>query len=299
MLDNIKTSFSISDLQELSGISVHNIRMWERRYNLLDPSRTQGNIRRYSNEHLKKLLNISVLLKSGFKISDLALYTDQQFTVAVNSVLSRTEDFQQALNDFKMAMLTFDSRYFETTYNRLQNAMPFYDLFLKVMVPFLENIGSLWQTNSISVAHEHYVSNILRQKLFYQIEHLPKPATGQKERYILFLPLNELHELGLLFIHYTLLMLGKESVYLGANVDISSLEGIPHNANHIYISYMTVGPADEQLTAYFREFRKTLMKPEDLFWVTGARVQKMTTQPTGKQFHFFKNLKVLLDFLQP
>ncbi|MGB4849117.1 MAG: MerR family transcriptional regulator [Saprospiraceae bacterium] len=298
MLDNIKTSFSISDLQELSGISVHNIRMWERRYNLLDPSRTHSNIRRYTNEHLKKLLNISFLLKSGYKISELASFTDHQFNIEINSVLALDNDFQLAINDFKMAMLNFDSRLFEDTYHRLRDTMSFYDLFLKVMVPFLEHIGSLWQTNSITVAHEHYVSNILRQKIFYQIEHLPRSGPGQKERYILFLPLNELHELGLLFIHYTLLMMGKDSIYLGPNVDIESLEGLPQSEQHIYVSYMTMGAPDEDLSGYFREFRKSLMKSEDKFWVTGARVQKLPKAPGSKNISIFKSIYELLSYIR-
>ncbi|MBC7883872.1 MAG: B12-binding domain-containing protein, partial [Saprospiraceae bacterium] len=220
--------------------------------------------------------------------------TDQQFTHAVNSALSKTDDFQQVINDLKMAMLSYDTRHFEDTYNRLQSSMSFYDLFLKVMVPFLEHIGSLWQTNSITVAHEHYVSNLLRQKLFYQIENLPKPASG-KERYVLFLPINELHELGLLFIHYALMMLGKDSIYLGPNVDMESLEGIQHKGITVYITYMTIGPPDNDLNEYFRGFRKKLMKADDKFMVTGYHLQTMAKQPSVKNITIFKNLKDLLN----
>ncbi len=295
MLDKIKTSFSISDLQELTGISAHTIRMWERRFNLLDPLRTESNIRRYTNEHLKKLLNISLMLQAGYKISELATYTEPQLNLAVNSRLSPNDDYDQAMGEFKIAMLNYDSRLFEDTYNRLLRSMSFYDLFLKVLIPFLSRIGTLWQTNSITVGHEHYISNLLRQKLFFQIEHLPKPRSNTHGRHFLFLPLNELHELGILFVYYTLLMNGRDTVYLGADVGIDSLHPIPESRRRVFVSYFTMAPADTELDGYFTDFRQTVLKPDDEFLVTGERVKGYEKNKSWKNIEIYPNLKDLLN----
>lgn len=273
MLDGIKTSFSIKDLEELTGVSAHSIRIWERRYQLFDPQRTGGNIRRYTNDDLKKLLNISLLLKSGHKISDLASMSVQQLSAAVNSSLTKSGDHQHAINELKVAMLHFDSQRFEDTYAKLVSRMPFYNLFLEVLIPFLEEIGTLWQTNNISVAHEHYISNLLRQKLFFQIENLPAVAANQKEQYILFLPLNELHELGLMFVHYVLRLHGHNSIYLGPQVDMQSLQGIPQKPSRVFISYLTFAPPEEELTGFFKDMRAHVMYKEDQLWAVGNRVR--------------------------
>ncbi|MEP6647183.1 MAG: MerR family transcriptional regulator [Saprospiraceae bacterium] len=295
MLDSIKTTFTISDLEKMSGISAHSIRIWERRYNLLDPLRTEGNIRRYSNEDLKKLLNISLLLTAGYKISDLATYSEQELNITVNSRLTTIQGHQHEINELKMAMLNFDTRLFEDTYNRLINSMPFTDLFLQVMIPFLEHIGTLWQTNSITVAHEHYISNLLRQKLFYQIENLPKPNIHEKELFILFLPLNEMHELGLLFIHYILLLNGRRSIYLGPSVGLPSLEGTPSAQQRVFISYLTFSPTESELPEFLKDIRKTVLRTGDQFYGVGHRVIGYAMNKTWKNIFLFSSLKDLLN----
>ena len=290
-MDNIKLTFSISDLSELTGISAHSIRIWERRYNLLEPVRTDTNIRRYTNDDLRKLLNISLLLKEGVKISELANYSDQQLNARVNSMLSTVQDDQHAMNELKMAMLHFDTRKFEDVYNRLTGSMSFYDVFLQVMIPFLDHIGSLWQTNSISVAHEHYVSNLLRQKLFFQIEKLPKPDPKNQKLYVLFLPIHELHELGLLFIHYVLLLNGHNSIYLGPDVGLPSLEGIPVDKPRVFVTYLTITPADELLPGFFAEAKQILLGPQDQLHALGHRVCHFKPAKGSKNIFIYPSLK--------
>ncbi len=295
MLDGVKTSFSIKDLVELTGVSAHSIRIWERRYQLFDPQRTGGNIRRYTNEDLKKLLNIALLLRSGHKISDLASMSSQQLSATVNSSLTKTGDHQHAINELKVAMLHFDSYRFEDTYTKLVSRMPFYNLFLEVLVPFLEEIGNLWQTNSISVAHEHYISSLLRQKLFFQIENLPANSTSQKEQFILYLPVNELHELGLMFVHYVLKLHGYNSIYLGPQVDMHSLQGIPAKPFRIFISYLTFAPPEEELTDFFKDMRSHVMYKEDQLWAVGNRVRGYKKHSSWSNIHIFPLLSEIIE----
>ncbi|MDQ3016179.1 MAG: MerR family transcriptional regulator [Bacteroidota bacterium] len=294
MLDGIKTSFSISDLAQLTGVSPHSIRIWERRYQLFNPGRTDGNIRRYDNDDLKKLLNISVLLKEGHKISDLAILSEQQLTIAVHASLSKNKDYQPAINDLKVAMLHFDTAQFEATYNKLVNRLSFYDLFLEILIPFLEEIGSLWQTNSITVAHEHYISNLIRQKLFFQIENLPAPTANRKSQYILFLPLNELHEIGLMFIHYVLRLHGHNSIYLGPQVDIPSLQGVTEQPSRVFITYLTFAPAEEELADFFKDLRSHVMLKSDQLWAVGSRVRGYRKHSSWTNLHLFPTLGEIL-----
>jgi DNA-binding transcriptional MerR regulator len=267
MLDGIKTSFSIKDLEELTGVSAHSIRIWERRYQLFDPQRTGGNIRRYTNEDLKKLLNIALLVKSGYKISDLASMSAQQLSATVYSSLTKKGDYEHAINELKVAMLHFDSHRFEDSYAKL--------------------ISNLWQTNSISVAHEHYISNLLRQKLFFQIENLPAVPSSHKEQYILFLPLNELHELGLMFVHYVLRLHGHHSIYLGPQVDMLSLQGIPAKPTRIFIAYLTFAPPEEELTDFFKDMRSHVMYNDDQIWAVGNRIRGYRKHASWANVHLF------------
>lgn len=297
MLDNIKIQFTISELEDMTGISAHTIRMWERRYHLLDPQRTDTNIRRYSGEDFKKLLNIALLLGDGYKISEVAAMSDVELRQAVNASITTSDDFLYAIHDFKTAMLTFDTPLFEETYRRLSVSLSFEEIFLRVLVPFLDHIGSLWQTNTITVAHEHYVSNLLRQKLFFQIEHVPKSFIDTSSRYVLFLPLGELHELGLLFVYYTLLLSGRQAIYLGPDVDIAALQKIPKEIPHTYISYMTIAPGETALASYLQEFRKTLLRKDDQLLVTGFRIREFNKPGSWKNVHLFHQLADLLKHL--
>jgi hypothetical protein len=188
-------------------------------------------------------------------------------------------------------MLHFDTRKFEDVYNRLSGSMSFYDIFLKIMIPFLDHIGSLWQTNSISVAHEHYVSNLLRQKLFFQVEKLPKPNPNGEKLYVLFLPIHELHELGLLFIHYVLLLNGYNSIYLGPDVGMPSLEGIPTQKPRVFVTYLTITPADELLPDFFAEAKKTLLEPQDQLHALGHRVRNFKPARSSKNIFIYPSLK--------
>ena len=223
-MNTIKTSFSIKDLENLSGIKAHTIRIWEKRYNLLEPERTNTNIRTYNLRSLQKLMNISFLNSNGYKISKIAALDEFQIASKVKEISYQGHTESHAFNAFKLAMLNFDQALFYNTYNRLLEEKSFREIFYELFIPIIQDIGLLWQTLTITPSHEHFLSTHIRQKVLIHIERLqsanPKPDT---KTFVLFLPLNEIHDIGLLFINYELLSRGYHTIFLGESVPVENL----------------------------------------------------------------------------
>ncbi len=277
MLNNIQSEFTINDLENLSGIKAHTIRIWEKRFNLLAPKRTDTNIRRYDIDNLRKLLNVALLYNNGHKISTLAELTDSQLLVDVNELLLAAPDKSAHISSFKLAMLNFNTHLFEETYQLLLSDKSFSDVFVDVFIPLLNEIGLLWQTNSINPAHEHFISNLIRQKLFLNIEKLSFKQNTDSRTFILFLPLGEMHELGLLFVHYKLLLLGKRSIYLGAGVPATGLDSIRQSisGSHTYITYLTTTPGDNEAKEFANQLIPVKHGAKDKLWITGPKATLM------------------------
>ena len=167
----MQVDFSIKDLENLTGIKAHTIRIWEKRYNLLAPNRSETNIRCYNTKNLQKLLNISYLNKNGLKISKIANLEESQIPIKVREIASRSQIEDHAINALKMAMINFDQNLFYNTYNNLINNKTFSDIFYKVFTPLLNDIGLLWQTQTITPAHEHFISIHIKQKILLNDNH--------------------------------------------------------------------------------------------------------------------------------
>jgi DNA-binding transcriptional MerR regulator/methylmalonyl-CoA mutase cobalamin-binding subunit len=217
-------NYLIKDLERLTGIKAHTIRIWEKRYKVVQPSRTTTNIRHYCDEDLKRLLNISTLLKQGFRISQLADLSDEQLgEKIINVSMSSSNGTDTHIDSLVKAMVELDEARFEKTISSATLNLGFEDTVIKVIYPFLERIGVLWLSGSINPAQEHFVVNILRQKLLVAIDNLPVKPTATAKRFILFLPENEFHELGLLFYSYLVRKSGHRIIYLGQSVPFNDL----------------------------------------------------------------------------
>ncbi|MDD2387263.1 MAG: MerR family transcriptional regulator [Bacteroidales bacterium] len=218
-IDNIKIVskqyYTIKDLELISGIKAHTIRIWEQRYNALEPNRTETNIRYYTDNDLKKLLNIGILIKLGYKISQLSKYNGNELNTLVLSKYSTIK--KSLIEPLIINMINFDALEFMKILEDNIASDGFESTIELLIYPLIDRIGMLWQTNSITPAHEHFVSNLLKQKLFAEIDKLPK-ITNHKSEYLLFLPENEYHELGLLYSYYLLKSRGESPVYIGQNV---------------------------------------------------------------------------------
>jgi len=164
-MNNVKTKFSIKDLENLSGIKAHTIRIWEKRYNLFQPNRTDTNIRYYSLASLQKLLNISYLNRNGYKVSKIAKLKTEEIPALVKEIAQENDANNHSVNLFKMAMLNFDQTLFYNTFNDLEKENSFHDIFYNTLVPLLDEIGLLWQTDTITPAHEHFIVELIKQKI--------------------------------------------------------------------------------------------------------------------------------------
>jgi len=216
-------AFSIKDLENLSGIKAHTIRIWEQRYSFLKPQRSHSNIRYYGNDELKIVLNIALLNKYGFKISLIDKMTPAEIREKIISLSYADAQQERFINELLQHMVDLDIGSFEGTLNIYIKSKGIDKTIHHLIFPFLEKIGILWLTNHVNVAQEHLVTNVIRQKLIVGIENATAYTQGSKSA-LLFLPEGEHHELGLLYLYYLLKARDIQVLYLGANVPLKDLE---------------------------------------------------------------------------
>ena len=215
-------AFTIKDLEILSGIKAHTIRIWEQRYSFLKPKRSNTNIRYYDSDELKVLLNYALLNKYGFKISTIVKMTPESISEKILSLNSMEAQLERQVNELLNAMITLDAVAFEDVLDKFIARHGVQDAIANLIFPFLQRIGILWMTNHVRVAQEHLVSNIVRQKLIRGIEELEVKNENRKA-VVMFLPDGEYHELGLLYVYYLLKRKGVSIIYLGADVPVEEL----------------------------------------------------------------------------
>lgn len=214
-------AYKIRDLEILTGIKAHTIRMWEKRYGLLTPQRTTTQIRTYSNEDLLLLLNISLLYKKGIKISRIADMSSEQIYQASRS-LQHSEDTNTAIEQFIVSVLQLDEQLFQKTFQELTFQSDLSVIFSEHIIPFLNRIGVMWLVGTINPAQEHFISNLIRQKIIAAIDQLSVPDSN-RAKIILYLPEHEWHEISLLVYHYHLRSKGMNSIYLGQALPYDAL----------------------------------------------------------------------------
>jgi len=214
--------YSIKELEQLSGIKAHTIRIWEKRHRIIEPARTSTNIRFYSDDDLKKIINVSLLNTNGFKISRIADMSLEEMNKKVLEISEIRSDLGIHIDQLVVAMVDMEEEHFEKILGSFILRYGFEKSITEIIYPFLEKIGILWQTQNITPAHEHFISNLIRQKLIVAVDSLPIPAKGSRKA-VLFLPEGEVHELGLLFYHYLTRKAGIRTYYLGQNVPHSDL----------------------------------------------------------------------------
>lgn len=299
-MNNVKKYFSIRDLENLSGIKAHTIRIWEKRYKLLSPERTDTNIRIYSVASLQKLLNITLLYNNGYKISKIAKIAESELPSVVREIIAKNSMKSHAINAFKLSMINFDFSLFQNTYNSLLAARSFREIFWDVFMPLLEELGLLWQTDTISPAHEHFITNLIKQKIYTATEKLQviEPSRDDKV-FVLYLPENEIHEIGLLFINYEVVLKGYKSIYLGQTMPIENLEDLQKFYDNIYfLSYFTVEPSRDRVDKYFDEFNRVLnAKGDSKLWVLGRQTDHLDEAALSDDIRIFRSIKELSDAL--
>ncbi len=301
-MNNIKTEFSIKDLENLSGIKAHTIRIWEKRYNLFQPKRTDTNIRYYATESLQKILNVAFLNNNGYKISKISKLNYEDIASLVKEVAAKDlKSDDHSINDLKLAMLTFDQQLFSRTYNDLLTKKTFKEIFYDAFVPLLNEIGLLWQTDTITPAHEHFISTRIKQKILLNIEKSQDaPKNNCKKTFVFFLPENEIHDIGLLFINYKLINKGYDTLFLGQSIPTDNLTDLLKFFNEIiFISYFTVKPEKEHLASYLEDFyQKLLLNKDNELWILGYLVKHIDLEDLPKKVTPFLDIKELINNLQ-
>lgn len=217
--------FSIKDIEAVSGIKSHTLRIWEQRYGIIAPKRTDSNIRYYDDNDLKFILNISILNRHGMKISEIAKMSREDITAAILKLSGHnTANYDSHVKGLLSAMLSFDEYGFHKiiTTNIIQIGLE--QTMINIVFPFLSEVGLLWQIGSIHPSHEHFASNIIKQKLYVAIDGNVGRYAENRKRFLLFLPENEQHSIGLLFANYILRSRGQDVLYLGQEVPLTDLQ---------------------------------------------------------------------------
>ena len=216
--------FSISQLSQFSGVKSHTIRIWEQRYNAFSPNRSDGNTRYYDDSQLRRLLNIVSLMDNGYKVSALCTMTDEDLFILVSksNTLQISESTEYYVSQLISAGIGYDVRYFETIFSDCLINLGMKDAYVKVIYPMMERIGLMWATDSLPTAHEHFISNLVRQKLLAILDSTIAPYP-EAESWLLFLPQNEFHEIGLVYAHLLIRLSGKKVFYLGSNLPVESV----------------------------------------------------------------------------
>lgn len=218
--------YSIKDLEQLSGIKAHTLRIWEQRYNIIKPKRTPTRIRFYDDDDLKLILNISFLNRNNYKISKIANMEEKEISDKVMGITNANLDFPNQVDALVIAMVNLDENRFEKIIATNALQFGFEKTMLGIIYPFLQKIGILWQTGSINPAHEHFISNLVRQKLIVAIDGQIMEPHPQARKFVLFLPEGELHELSLLFTSFILKARRHKVIYLGQSLPMENLKTV-------------------------------------------------------------------------
>ena len=297
---DVKSVFSIKDLENLSGIKAHTIRIWEKRYNVLEPMRTETNVRLYDLASLQKLLNITLLHDYGYKISKIASYPEEEIPVLVREIISEKSAKNHAISAFKMAMMNFDQELFFTTYAQLLSEKSFKEVFYQVFIPLMTEMGLLWQSDTISPAHEHFISYLIKQKLLINTEKLQvlRPTKTDKV-FVLSLPMNEVHELGLMYLNYETLLHGYKTIYLGESVPIESLTDLKkHFESIVFVSYLTVQPDKDSVNDYVHRMITELADENTELWYVGRMVEFIKQDGFSDKIKIFNTIDDLVNQMQ-
>ena len=296
MINSIETTFTIQDLEILTGIKAHTIRIWEKRFDLLNPIRLNRNIRMYDLEDLQKILNVSLLYNNNFKISKIAKYTESELTEQAKSFALNEFSNNFEINSLIIGMYTFDEHLFQKIYAQQIKETSFIDIFVQTYIPLLNHMGLLWQTDSIKPAHEHFISNLIYQKIALNIASLPISETNNDNVHILFLPYGEIHDLGLMFLNYSLKLKGKKVIYLGKSIPFDNLFYLNSQVkNCTWITYFMIDKPLEEKQEFLKNVERLLEKTKNKCIIVGKVWDDFIKENTNEQIIFKSGLDQLIS----
>ena len=290
-------TYSIKDLEQLSGIKAHTLRIWEQRYNLLSPKRTDTNIRYYDDEDLKLILNVALLNNNGFKISKIVSMDRLEMWDEVMRLTERSLTHDDQLHALTISMIEMDEERFDKILSINILKLGFEQTMMNIIYPFMSKIGVLWQTGAINPAQEHFISNLVRQKLIVAIDGQIHTNTGKK--FLLFLPEGELHEVSILFASFLIKNKGHKVIYLGQNTPNEDLKQVYdiHKPDFL-LTVITTSPSSEFAQDYVNGLADRFKESQLL--VTGYQVigQDLKFDANVRQLNYIRDIKDFLEELE-
>lgn len=287
-------AFTIKDLENLSGIKAHTIRIWEQRYAFIKPQRTQTNIRYYTNDELKKILNISLLNKYGYKISHINKMSKGEIEEKIVSLSNMQAQQERIVNDMIQCMVDMNIEKFEQVLDGYISLKGFDKAITQIIFPFLERIGILWLANHINPAQEHLVTNIIRQKIIAGIETVFTHLASNK-LVLLFLPEGEHHELGLLYICYLLKTRGIKTLYLGADVPAVDVEFVSNLKKPDYLyTHLTSSSGNFNFDKFLNQVQLRL---ENFPMVISGQLTSAYKKPLPAKVSLKTSLQEVIDYI--
>ena len=265
------SNYSIKDLEQLSGIKAHTLRIWEQRYNIINPKRTDTNIRTYDDKDLKLVLNIALLQAHDFKISAIAKLSLEELSKEVLAISDRQLNYPDQIHALTITMIDIDEERFEKIMATNVLHFGFENTMINIIYPFLGRIGTLWITGSIGPAQEHFITNLIRQKIIVAIDGQVLKLDANSKTYVLYTPEGELHEIPLLFANYVLWARNNKVVYLGQSMPFSELKFICelHKPDYLF-SVITSTPGQDEIQQYVDKLGNSF--PEVKVLLTGYQV---------------------------
>lgn len=290
------STYSIKDLENLTGIKAHTIRIWEQRYGIVAPKRTSTNVRYYSSEDLKNMLNITLLNNNGHKISHIAKMTPSEIRAEVIETINQHHNHEDQIGALTLAMIDID----ETQFERIMSANilrhGFEETMINIVYPFLRRIGALWQTDAINPAQEHFITNLVRQKMIVAIDGKCSKPYEHEETFLLYLPEGELHELSLLFAYYLIRSHGYKVIYLGQSLPMEDLEEVYRLQKPEYLfTVMTSYPPFHEVQKYVDKLGNTF--PEAGVLLTGYQILGQGID-LGENMEMIPHFYYLIDLLK-
>ncbi|MCH2199553.1 MAG: MerR family transcriptional regulator [Flavobacteriales bacterium] len=286
--------FSIKDLESFTGIKAGTIRIWEQRYGILEPKRTSTNIRYYTDKDLKKLLNVSVLAELGYKISRIAGMPEQEMQKIIREANNVDTKEQHYLNMLKISMLNYDEELFYSVANSYIDENGVEATFVKLFMPFMTQVGILWLTSAICPAQEHFISNLIRQKIFSLIDGMEGRYDVADKLFVMYLPTGEIHDISLLLIHYMAKARGYRSIFLGQSVPFEDLlQVVKKYAGVTFVSYSTTSPSTKHVKQYLDRIVREFAQYDCTFHLAGRTLSEVEAE-SDRFIKVYKNGQELI-----
>jgi MerR family transcriptional regulator, light-induced transcriptional regulator len=287
--------YSIKDLEQLSGVKAHTLRIWEKRYAIIVPKRTDTNIRYYNNDDLRKVLNISFLNRNGIKISKISDLSDEQIALKVSQLNLIKTDHDNLIESLIIAMIDLDELRFNKVFSAAVLRLGFEQTIEEIIFPFFRRIGVMWQTGAVNPAQEHFLTSIIRQKIIVAIDSLSIPDLATSPSAVLFLPNNELHELSLLLYNYALRFRGFRTFFLGQAVPMQDLQLIVEIVKpSILLTVVTNPMTNSEFADFIKDINSIIT---DARFLISGKVALDSKKSFPDKVETFKDLKSLIQLL--